>query len=414
MFTAVPAGNPEYESEVNNNERKIQGVRLGDWIFNNSCENDGMVNHGREMYRKKICENWVISLENPKPKDTEDSLNFVEIDNIQHDTNVFKKPERPKRVSIRNSRSCIKRKSKTRLNNVLSQVYTPSENLAKFNNSSLMRASRKLITNGGNDFRNSTTTRSAKIPVESEADIFEPEISIGVQENNNWQSSFEKFFNITTPEIPPTEKPLPPLLPINNLDEPVIACDTPILLPNNDNRSHDHLQMYTSMKEIFDFKLHTNEQKSDFNMTFSSSVMHAMNDPFMGFFENNRSSVNTALNAPLSELNRRYGSSVCSQTSEVHYRQNRNNSFLTHHRRTETYRNFNRENSSTSSSRSRCHRSEINVRETQRRRIEHHRSKSIRSSSQSAVAPVSSSIVNDGIKQTGWPVTININFGQSK
>lgn len=390
-------------------EHTHRGVGLGDWIFNNSSENYEKLNQGKEMYRKKICENWIISLSKPKPKDINDSLQSVKINNVQQGDNLFKKPL-PRKDHINRKKSVsIREKPKIKsLPPVSTQTYKPSQYVKAFDNSSLMRASRKLVlkavdaTKANNPTKNRNENRK-----KSERKL-------------KALNSFENL-NLSALDIPMS----PPILDISleNLNTSIDEINTVFKQPDIENISRDHPPIYKTTKKTLDFELHKNERATNFNMNFSSSIaIHTINDPFMGFlendvgemqsisnlFENNVSSTNNMpFGAPSSELNRRSGSSMYSQVS--HYRQHSNNSIRTHYRH-QTYCNFNNNNSLNSD------RQEVNSRVGKNER---HRSVRGSSNSTTTVAPIdnrrsSIGLLNDEVRQTGWPVTININFGQSK
>lgn len=368
------------------------------------------------MYRKKVCENWVISLGKPKPKDVNDSLNSVEINNTQQNDHLFKKPL-PKLSRKRKSKPQIKSPTP-----VSTQIYQPSQNDKAFNNSSLMRASRKLVLS-----RKAKDKQSTKKRIGSQLNTMNQP-----RKNDIWQTK-NSFENL---DVLPIQSAKSPNLHISfgNMDESIgktrTPLEPPIPIPHSENKPNkSNVQIYRSRKETLGFKFHKIERATNFNMNFSSSIaVRTMHDPFTGFLENDVCEPNTlnnlfdnvssTNNIPFREqqpeLNRNCGSSGYSQTSQFHYRHRDNNSIQEHYHQ-HTYSNYGN-NSLTSSDRI-----DIHSRVSKSRRP-----KSIRSSSQTIVAPrtPSSSVVapstltssignlNDGVRQSGWPVTININFGQ--
>lgn len=398
----------------------LQGVRLGDWIFNNSSENYETLNKGRSMYRTKICENWVISLEKPKPKDVNDSLSSVAINRtaVPQDDHLFKKPQpRTNRKRTTGKNSQIKPTP-----HVSTQMYRPSQQIKAFDNSSLIRASRKLILKTSVSKKRKN---SAKNRIESQMEMHLPKTLKLDGKKYHKRKSFE---NVNQESIQLIDTI--PHVTFENLNDPTgILKETfepPIYMEDLEDRSSDHFNIYKSTENKLDFKLHKSKRTTNFNMNFSSSIaIHTVNDAFMGFLQNDVSEVNaistlfetnvpSANSTPFSsrqhELNRPTRSSIYSETSELRYRHRRNDSILTHHRQ-QTYCNFNSNNSLNSN------RNEISSGGVSKSRPP----KSIQSSSDAgtAVAPIgrtNSSLgpLSDNIHQSGWPVTININFGQTK
>lgn len=399
----------------------LQGVRLGDWIFNNSSENYESLNQGGSMYRKKICENWVISLEKPKPKDVvNDSLSSVAINRtaVPQDDHLFKKPQ-PRTNRKRTTRKNSKIKPTSHIS---TQIYRPSQQIKAFDNSSLIRASRKLILKTSVSKKRKN---SAKDRIENQLEMHLPKTLKHDGEKYHKRKSFE---NVNQESIQLIDTI--PHVTFENLNDPTgvlkEAFEPPIYMEDLEDRSSDHFHIYKSTENKLDFKLHKSKRATNFNMNFSSSIaIHTVNDPFMGFLENDVSEVNaistlfetnvpsannTLFSSRKHELNRPTGSSILSETSELRYRHRRNDSIHTHYRK-RTYCNFNNNNSLNSN------RNEISAGGVSKSRPP----KSIQSSADSgtAVAPIgrtnsSRGILSDNIHQSGWPVTININFGQTK
>lgn len=406
LSASITAGHEE-----KGNKTKLHGVRLGDWIFNNSCENYEKINHGKEMYRKKVCENWVISLEKPKPKNANDSLNsVVNKSNVQQGDHIFKKPQPRK-----NRKSSTRHKSKMKpLPHVSTQVYKPSQQVKAFDNSGLIRASKKLILKASqkekNPAKNSIDNLEVNLPKTLEHD--------SKRHNKRTLENVDRL-------------PTDPLYTVDTVqNDDILENPIGIKGPNDktnkpsksqirDIKDKPNSNLKLETRNALDFEMHETNQSINFSMNFSSSIpIHTINDPFVGFLENDPNEINSIGNlfesnfpstscisyeTQQSQLNRRGGSSVYSERSELQYRNHRNDSIHTHYRQRTYIRNSRSRSSSSSRSTSRPK-----------------SSRSIRSSSNSgtAVAPIrqQSSLgnLNDEVRQTGWPVTININFGQPK
>lgn len=384
------------------------------------------------MYRKKVCENWVISLEKPKPKDINDSLASVVVQskvqpnsvvvksksNNRPDDHLFKKPKPKAGKRTTTNKRDIKPSSR-----ISTQIYKPSQQVQAFDSSRLIRASRKLI------FKSSTQDKPKK-STKSRLEVHRPKIlrqhseRLPKKPSDNLSAFYriDAIRNVTFESLNDANGLNNP----NDLNEQLSEALPPPAyipdIPDVELRS-DHFQIYSS-KNTLDFQLHKSKRATNFNITSSSSIaIHAMKaDPFMGFLENDACELNSLSNLfesnvpsaskishkiPPSEPNRRSGSSIYSERSEVRYRHNRNDSVRTHYRQ-QTFCNFNSDNSNQNEMRS--------GEDTTSRRP-----RSIQGSSHSGSAVVPAGrqnstlgLLNDDVRQSGWPVTININFGQSK
>ncbi len=388
---------------------------MGDWIFNNSCEDYEQLNLGREVYRKKICENWVISLEKPKPKDANDSLRSVAVkrtnNNIQKDDHLFKKPKPKPRPANRKIQKVIT-KATPLTGHVSSQIYKPSQHVKDFNNSGLIRASKKLISKTSTDKKRKISTKNR---ISSQLEFKSP-----TRQRDPGGHDHKKTFENVNP---------PPLHPSNRMD--ILSPATIENLNDNIRNSRDlgealkpPIRRLTTTKNTLDVQWH--KQATNFNMNFTSSIaIHTINedDPFTNFLGNDSFDNNSMMNlfGPSSgndvptrshtqfESNRQSGgsASVYSETSKLRYQHNRNDSIHTHYSQ-RTYRNFIRDGSLNA-----------NRGGSVSSAAKNSRPKSIADSSNSgtAIAPRQTSPLNmlsDNVRQTGWPVTININFGQPK
>ncbi|KAJ6649936.1 Alpha-ketoglutarate-dependent dioxygenase alkB like 4 [Pseudolycoriella hygida] len=354
------------------NDSQRQGVRLGDYIFNNSYENYALKNPSKDLYRRKVCENWVVSLNKPKPKDN-DSLMSVPIEkpNTQQVGYSFKKPKRITKP----------KENKQKLQSmpkVSTQIYKPSQNLNAFNNSSLIRASKKLIKKSSvRDKRHNSskhqvdTQLETKLPGNSKKSKTSTCVAKDVP--------IELLYNVD-PSVPDIK-----LTDLN--DSEMMGSFKPLgHSVANDNSSNKFL----------DFSLNRRITASNSIVNLSTSfAVHARNDPFTGFLETSPK-----------EFFPPTGSSFYSETSALHFRRNNNESVHTHYRR-QTFCNVSDNNSLHKNPR------EPHLAGTRENIPIAHSEKS------SSVVPFGSrgsslDTLNDNVRQTGWPVTININFGQSK
>lgn len=411
-----------------------KGVRLGDWIFNNSCEDYEKLNLGRQVYRKKICEKWVISLEKPKPKDVvNDSLNSVVVNKnaiIEPDDHLFKKPKPLTRKSKWKGQQITTKSASTMRPTpyASSQIYTPSQQVHGFDDSGLIRSSKKLVmektiakkrhSSAKARIEQQFEFRKAPGPVETETTHRRSS-----QQHVRPISPLDNFNLLSMESVKPT----------NQIDESNDPFPPPIFFESN----------------TLDFRWR--KQTTNFNMNFSSSIaIHQMNNEddieFMKFLENDVGDVNASdhwfntdnppannvsLPAKISGTQTQYelkgpsgSASVYSEGSEIRYRRHRTDTIRSHHRQ-QSYRNFGSfndnmmPNTSVRSQNSlKCNRSGS----SSAYRKSNAQPKPIQNPSVcgTAVEPMRKEnnspldLLSQNVHQTGWPVTININFGQTK
>lgn len=426
---------PVPEENGNGNENEMQGVRLGDWIFNNSCENYEQLNQGRDVYRKKICENWVISLEKPKPKDVNDSLNIVDLNacKVPQDDHLFKKPKPRK---IRGNTTKMKPKPTPQIKplpHVSTQIYRPSQQIKAFDDSSLIRASKKLILN--TEFDNKRKN-SAKNRIKNQLEMKAPKLRKR-ESRRHHKNLFDKTTSSRMKQMQELDaissSSFEHLNGPNEVNNEFSFPNQPsIHMPNIAEKSKDHFQIYRSTENILDFTLHKSKRATNFNMNFTSSIaIHTMaDDPFKGILENDACDVDVNSISNLFESNtpaasnrpqhrtsqsvsnhRSRGSSFYSQTSQFEHRQSRSDSVHTRYRQ-RTYYNFNSGNSTTQN------RNDVSSGADER----NGQPRSIQNSSHTGTTVVtplgrkdsSLGVLGDEVRRSGWPVTININFGQPR
>ncbi|KAG4071976.1 hypothetical protein HA402_006137 [Bradysia odoriphaga] len=438
--------------DINRNEAK--GIGLGDYIFNNSCENYEQLNLGKDDYRKKICENWIISLDKPKPKDlANDSLQSAVMNRsttIQPDDHLFKKPK-PKSVKSRRDSQKIVTKTKP-APQISTQIYKPSQHVRVFNNSSLLRASKKLIAKTSNDIdlvKRKNSTKKVTTKPSTAVDRVKRKDSTKNRNGNR----FELKELVSDAERHSSNKKPSDDFNLSQMD--ALPSD-----PNDKNNEPNHEVSealkapvyFAATQKTLDFRW--NQQTTNFNMNFSSSIaIRTINedDSFLHFLgndvgENNSmrnlfESIEPPANATPTrsesqietnrtrtqlhtetrrtrtqmsqEMNRPRGSSVYSQRSEFRYRHHRNNSVRTHYRR-QTCRSFVSENSLNSHRSGRS--SGASSRSDRSKSIKPAQSSTQTATTATAVAPLRKTnsqidLLSDNGLKAGWPVTININFG---
>ncbi|XP_037038966.1 uncharacterized protein LOC119076365 [Bradysia coprophila] len=441
-----------------NNGKEAKGIGLGDYIFNNSCENYEQLNLGKDVYRKKICENWIISLDKPKPKDlANDSLQSVVINRsttIQPDDHLFKKPK-PKSVKSRRGSQKMVTKIKPAPQSS-TQIYKPSQHVRVFNNSSLLRASKKLIAKTSTDVDLVRRKNSRKKVITKTATVVDR-----VKRKDSTKNRNGNRFELKEP-VSDTERHSSNKKPSNDLNlSPMDALPNDTFEnPNDQNNEPNHELRdafkapvyFAATQKTLDFRW--NQQTTNFNMNFSSSIaIRTINedDSFMHFLgndvgENNSmknlfESIEQPANATPTrsesqmetcrmrtqlqtdthrtrtqipqEMNRPSGSSVYSQTSEFRYRHHRNNSVRAHYRR-RTSRSFVSDNSLNSQRSGRS--SGASIRSDRSKSIKPAQSSTQTATTTTAVAPMRKpnsqiDLLSDNGLKAGWPVTININFG---
>lgn len=323
---------------------------------------------------------------------------------VPQNDHVFKKPQNSWKRATR-------KKPKIKpLPLVSTQIYKPSPNVKAFDNSKLLRASKKLIISASVKNKRPKT----KNLIEKQSEFKQRKTLRHNSRSHHINTSFENANNFPMEPIQRMETISnaafeSPNGPDGELKQ---AFDPPIFLEEN---SSDHFQIRTFEENALDVQLHTRKRATNFDM------IRTINESFMGFLANDVNEMNSMSNlfenAQQSVSNLPSGLSIYNERSELLHRHHRNDSTHTHyqHHTTPTssrYSSFNSNNSA------KINRNQMSCGGS----TKSHRTSSIKNSSRSVateVVPIkrpdsSHGRLSEELRQTGWPVTININFGRPK